>query len=450
MLFNLAALREQRTSLSQFFYEFAADDPRRLDHLSLEQQKKRAKELLRQLHAGDPPALVRAAGVLGAQANAERARLSDAQLVIAREHGFSQWTGFKAHIEQTQIARAAVATGTPTSLDDERTLHIRCGSDITHALAIGGFSGDFLAFPDPYIEGPVPKTESREVFVRVRSQYLAEFASESAEYFFDRINADFTVLDRAKEYSFVNLWFEHDSYDQLILARLLDYFSEIDRRPPRLRLISVTHFPGVRIFNGIGQLPPEALRVLWDQFTDVTDAQFELGRRAWDAITSPTPELLAALINTGTPALPTMAKALVRHLRQLPSVENGLNLTEQLTLQIVADKGAMNAARLFGWYCNHYEPLPFMGDTSYWRVISGLAKAPQPALIIDEQGDGPKNWQVELTPLAQDLLHHRADWLALNPVQCWVGGIKIDPREPAHWRCDAVGNVVRRVAGSRQ
>ena len=61
-------------------------------------------------------------------------------------------------------------------------------------------------------------------------------------------------------------------------------------------------------------------------------------------------------------------------------MENGLSLTEQLTLQILAEKGPMNAARLFGWYINHYEPLPFLGDTGYWLVLLGLANAAKPAL----------------------------------------------------------------------
>jgi hypothetical protein len=55
-----------------------------------------------------------------------------------------------------------------------------------------------------------------------------------------------------------------------------------------------------------------------------------------------------------------MAKALARHLQELPSCSNGLRLTEELTLRLLGEKGAMNAPRLFGWYTNHYEPLPFM------------------------------------------------------------------------------------------
>jgi ankyrin repeat protein len=66
---------------------------------SLEQLRKRAKELLRAHRTGDPEALERVA------AHHPRARggdlkLSDAQLVIAREHGFPSWPKLRAYADR--------------------------------------------------------------------------------------------------------------------------------------------------------------------------------------------------------------------------------------------------------------------------------------------------------------------------------------------------------------
>lgn len=459
MLIHLSALQRQFHS-SQF--EFAATDPRRLAPLSLEQQKKRAKELLRAARTGTPAAAARLGKV------ESEPRLSDAQRTIATELGFAKWTDLKAHIEQAQIARAAIRAGRPAALDArQRTLHIRCGSDIGHALAVAGFVGDLLVFADPYVQGPVPRTDTLDEFLQVRAKFLTQFLAptpgmkqlnrvfqaEHARQFkqtedafdaYQRLQTDYAELNRALEYEEVNLWFEHDSYDQLILAKLLHFFSDSARRPHRLRLISVSRFPGVERFIGIGQLPPEAMRVLWDKFRDVTDAQLQLGRQTWDAILAPTPEALAAIAASGTAPLPTLAPALQRHLRELPSMENGLSLTESLTLTILADKGPMNAARLFGWYTNHYEPLPFLGDSGYWYAIFGLARAAQPALHIDERGPQPSDWHVALTPLGSKLLVGETDWLASNPIERWVGGVKIDARAPEQWRIDRAGNPLRR------
>ena len=113
MLVNLAQLRAQRTSPSTFqstTVEFEVDDPRRLKHLSLEQQKKRAKELLKavQLHESDALEHWRSHGL-----NPDEAKLSNAQRVIARENGFRKWEELKAHADHIRIAQQATHAAHP-------------------------------------------------------------------------------------------------------------------------------------------------------------------------------------------------------------------------------------------------------------------------------------------------------------------------------------------------
>ena len=291
-----------------------------------------------------------------------------------------------------------------------------------------------MPFADPYVQGPVPRTASIEEFIKIRAAFLAQ--AHYAPRACDILTQDYADLARAKDYARVALWFEHDSHDQLILARLLHYFTDKAHRPEHLQFISVAHFPGVQRFNGIGQLPPEAMRVLWSEFAEVDPSHLELGHTAWEAVTAPSPEALQHLVQGGTEAIPAMATAFRRHLQELPAAQSGLSLTQHLTLRILHDKGAMNAARLFGWYTNHYEPLPFLGDTGNWLVIHGLADARHPAVHIHRSGDKPVDWQVELTSRGGDLLEHRADWISLNGINRWVGGVRLDSARPDLWRYD--------------
>ncbi|MFV2056974.1 MAG: DUF1835 domain-containing protein [Thiohalomonadales bacterium] len=418
MIENLASLRTEFTkkTLSPPGY-FDIDDPRKLQHLCLEQQKNRAKDLLREWRSQPSK-------------NTVTLQLHDAQSVIAQGHGFKNWSELKSHIVQIQITRDALNNGLPSALDaNQRTLHIRCGSDIQHALAVAGFCGDFLVFADPYVHGPVPLKKTREEFIPIRARYISANFNLPYEKILKDLQQDYDDLETARNYDAVYIWSEHDSYDQLTLAKLLDFFSTEEHRPPVLKMINITHFPGVKIFNGIGQLPPEAMPVLWDAFTDVTAAQYTIGRQAWAAIRAATPQALQDLIAMGTVELPTLTPALDRHLKQLPSQRNGLNLTENLTLQILAEKGPMNAARLFGWYTNHYEPLTFMGDSGYWGVLADLATAEYAAISLDKKGESPKQWQVSLTATGKDLLVDKADWLKLNTIDRWVGGIHIETRK---------------------
>jgi hypothetical protein len=201
----------------------------------------------------------------------------------------------------------------------------------------------------------------------------------------------------------------------------------------------------VQRFVGLGQLSPEALLGMWGDFKPLTCGQLSCGREAWDAITQATPEALARIVSARTGALPAMVPALARHLRELPSVENGLSLTEHLTLRILAEKGPLRAPRLFGFYTNDYEPLPFLGDTGYWIVLRGLAHAKEPAIYIEEDPHSPsqhdRHWQVGLLPFGERLLRNEADWLRSNAIERWVGGVHIDSAQDANWRADAHSGV---------
>ena len=67
-------------------------------HSNLEYYRKQAKHLQHSYEAGDAAAWARVAEALGDRA-AERFLLSDAQFVLAQEHGFRTWAEFCAHIQ---------------------------------------------------------------------------------------------------------------------------------------------------------------------------------------------------------------------------------------------------------------------------------------------------------------------------------------------------------------
>jgi ankyrin repeat protein len=64
---------------------------------SLEQLRKRAKDLLRSVRAGDPNAIARLKAHVSR--DALDTSLADAQFVVAREHGFASWARLKRHVE---------------------------------------------------------------------------------------------------------------------------------------------------------------------------------------------------------------------------------------------------------------------------------------------------------------------------------------------------------------
>ena len=129
-------------------------------------------------------------------------------------------------------------------------------------------------------------------------------------------------------------------------VRLLGHYAT-HRRPKRLELINVGEFPGAVRFIGLGQLPPEALRMLWATRTPGQRPEIlKLGFDTWRALRDPDPRRARAIMRSATPVLPLLAKALHRHLRELPSSVNGLSFTEEMSLQLLAE-GEISLNRLF-------------------------------------------------------------------------------------------------------
>src|SRR5262249_17997632 len=142
-----------------------------------EQQKTRAKELRDAVRAGAGDAIARlrthhprAAGLGDDDVGRNLGRLSDAQLVIARELGLPSWPALKAHIESVAEARPAIGTRGRAPDGELATLHVRCGSDIRRSLKDAGFVGDFLEVSDPLCMGPLVHDAD---FVQVRARFLA-------------------------------------------------------------------------------------------------------------------------------------------------------------------------------------------------------------------------------------------------------------------------------------
>ncbi|SDS21506.1 protein of unknown function [Halopseudomonas sabulinigri] len=397
--------------------------------LNLEQQRKRAKELLKALNAGNPSALQRVS--LHLPARSQALRLADAQLVIAREAGFASWPRLKSHIDSLEHAgRRMLRDGD----QDLRTLHIRCGSDIQHNLKTAGFSGDFLEFSDPFCIGPLSASEP-ETLLRQRAVFLAETFDLTLADALARQQQSYRRLQQLDDYQRFVLWFEHDSYDQLILAYLLQRLQQL-RPSAQIELIAVDQIPGVQRFIGIGQLAPDVLSWLWPRRQPVSEALLELGSQAWQALTEQSPEALLQLIKNGTPALPMLGKALHRHLQQLPDEQHGLGLTEYLSLQILQQQGPLTAGQVFRELMLHQEPLPYLGDLMFWWLLQPLLSGATPLLQIDDPAPAWPQRLIRLTAQGEAVLAAKADGFAARGTPYWVGGVQLIPGA-AHWRYDA-------------
>ncbi len=429
-----------------------SDDPAALRgrspfRLNLEQQRKRARELLDGLRAGDAEArrrFQRHHPALSGRLD-RPARLSQAHFVIARELGLPSWPRLQAHIRSMQHSRARIVQGEPAPDGTMATLHVRCGFDIATTLRQAGFIGDFLEVSDPLCQGPVRDDpgwlEQRADFLYW--SYGADSGMSRAELAADLHLAEERLRSAATRARRVVLWCEHDSYDQLVLARCLAQFAETP--PARLELISSARFPGAVRFIGLGQLPPEALRLLWEERRPVSSESLQTGRAVWAMLRAPDPRPLAAWAQTGEAGLPHLARAVQRHLQELPWTGDGLSLTERLILQLLTER-PQTAGEAFSQLMQQREPLPWMSDLIFLCIVQGMQRAGQPVLDglhDDEDQDWPKR-RLTITPSGRSVLAGKADYLSLRPQPRWLGGVLLPDAAPCwRWEPSTAGVVER-------
>jgi hypothetical protein len=235
-----------------------------------------------------------------------------------------------------------------------RTLHLVNGDSVGGTLA----APDMAVWRDVLCEGPVPRTIDDAEFVRVRSDYLGHDTRADME-------AWLAAVARYSEFDEVVIWCEHDLFDQVMLLRVLEWFGRRDLGRTKLSLIDAGTL--------LGRFTHEELMALLPSRHEVTAAQFDLAREAWDAYTSEDPRAIVDLLRRDTSALPFLHGALRRHLEEFPSAQAGLSRTEATAQRIYAERGPMEWRRLFV-AVQHEEERPFMGDTSFRRIWDELQR----------------------------------------------------------------------------
>lgn len=319
-------------------------------------------------------------------------------------------------------------------------LHITNGDSAAESIRATNLGGVVLAWQDVLHEGPVPSGLSLEQLRGIRAAFIADQGWGK----YERVVADLARRDEAllgaSEHDEINLWFEHDLYDQLQLLQALSVLPEDALRRSSLIQPARTEY--------LGQLSVSALRSLYGQRQLISGAQLVIARRAWDAFRSPDPAALLAFLREETTALPSVAPAMLRHGQQFPSLENGLNRSERQILEALIGR-PQQMKTLYSEAHQKREELIFMGDTVFATYVQRLASMPTPLLAI-ETGKMPaanpqdEFWKakVRITNAGRAVLNGDEDMVRMNGIDRWLGGVYLSGKE-VPWRWDESHKILR-------
>jgi hypothetical protein len=302
------------------------------------------------------------------------------------------------------------------------------GDSAADLLAAAGKEGRILPWRDVLHEGPIKLDLA--ACTKLRADYVARrFLVDPGE-----VAADFAardaVLSAHAGFERIELWFEHDLYDQLQILQILAFFAGV-QRSDGLILVQADDFLG-------GQKVETIL-----QFADLArplDADdLDLGERVFADLAMPTPERAFAHLAEPGGSLPYLAPALRRFFEELPAPQTGLSRTEGTALAGIAE-GNSRAVDLFHRAIAS-EEAPFMGDMSFFRMLDDLAFAETPLIAglapPPEREDGTERYRdavLRLTAAGAAAVNGDADHVALSGLDRWWAGTRLYGRSV--WRYD--------------
>ena len=339
------------------------------------------------------------------------------------------------------------------SASHTRFLHVANGTSTTMTMPAAGIPGLYSIWADPLHDGPVPGGLSDEELLEVRARFLgpAEDGTDLRQWR--------QAIERHDAYNELILWYEHDLFDQLNLIQLLTWIR--GRLPPdkAVSLICIDSFPGRPDFKGLGELQPNELASLLDTRRAVSDAQYELARRAWQAFREPTPAGLDQCRREDMSALPYLAAAITRFLQEYPWTTDGLSRAERRLLQLAGDNGTERRAPLSGAPIALWKAFPRMhdGERAFYVTDGSLAEMAEtlsltspPLLTLDVPATPQRpvlESSVSLTEAGRAVLAGQLDRVTACGIDRWLGGVHLHGHGPL-WRWDDAEQRVIHVTGN--
>ena len=303
-----------------------------------------------------------------------------------------------------------------------QSLHIVDGDSTAGSLRRAGFlkQGNILSWRDALCSGPVPGHKSLRQLSQLRSRFWTK-GKRTRE--FDKRDAK---LAQYAGYDEIVLWFSSDcTLCELSLIQLLSWFHE--QKTPPVRLSWVQKHGGV--------LTAEQIVRAYAARKVFTARQIRAAVRAWHRFRSPSPAPLNRLLNSDLPVLPGIRNTVRWILREYPGARDGLSRLERTLLREIRSRGEISsvvAAVL---------ATETVGDLFLFDLVERCASSKHPLVRVAETFGNRRKSRlsyrspVSLTDTGRRVLAGKADHIALNGVDRWLGGVHLSGNR-VRWRWD--------------
>ena len=319
------------------------------------------------------------------------------------------------------------------------------GDSATELLALAGREATILPWRDVLHEGPILAGDIAACSA-ARVDYLARrFRIPPADIAAEFGERDALVRSHG-DFATIELWFEHDLFDQLQLIQILAFFAAEGTREG-LTLVQADDF--------LGSQRPDTILRFAEHARPIIRPDLDLAAGVWADLAATTPERVAAQVRTLDHRLPFLAPALRRFLEELPGPGTGLGRTEAATLSAIGD-GVTRPRDLFQAVLRQ-EEAAFMGDWSFFRILDDLASCDVPLVAGlapptagGDDGERFADAELELTMAGEEVVAGEEDHVALSGIDRWWGGTRLTGREVWRYDREAMRLVSPAASGAKE
>ena len=236
-----------------------------------------------------------------------------------------------------------------------------------------------------------------------------------------------------------------------------------DRREPFCRLVRFEATDAVPLAGLLYKPPRSAAAIIWSPLplgamqeedlvnvfnsrAAVQPAMIRGAANAWEAYTSEDPTALNRFILRDNADFSFLRDGFRLHSSRFPSLRNGLGEVEKRAMEGIAG-GATDFLSLFT-RLDQSPPRFGFGDGEFLRHLRRLASCAVPMITITEvEGESPPKALFALTPVGQNVLDAKVDFIDLNNAGFWLGGVHLTRERMWRWDEQRQEVVASRSAG---
>jgi len=313
-------------------------------------------------------------------------------------------------------------------------LIITNGDSAVEAIKNAGIEAELLPWRDVLHDGPVPSDLNLSEMAAVRARFVADCGWGKYDQILKMFEYQCSKLEIFNQFEELVLWFEHDLYDQLQLIQILNFLTTAKKNQTKICLICKDRF----VTDGSA----EELESDFENRQEITKTQLDFAKNAWQAFTSTNPTDIEKILLIEDSSLPFIKNSFLRLLEEYPEKKSGLSRNESQILKIV-ESGFHLPTRIFRASQKYEDPL-YLGDWSFWRYMGQMVNCYNPLLKTEKSEPFLFPPKVEnknkfllqklyLTDLGDQVLKGQINWISLNGIDKWLGGVHLTSEDFWWW-----------------